>query len=156
MGGISRLHLAARARKSLAWILWGFGLGCALGLYLLLETTQGIPAFIANSIGPLLDRICGSVSGGERGPGGLLFAFLFVILFWGAGGGLVGFVAALLMAGKEEEGWGRKSERAMNFSVGYGRGNTNQGGTQGTAPRHEHQGDCRSGRYEPELRCQIP
>ncbi len=104
MGGISNLHLAARATKSLAWILWGFGLGCALGLYLLLETNQGIPGFIANTIGPLLDHICGAASQGERGPGGLFFAFLFVILFWGTAGGLAGFVAALLMAAVRGKG----------------------------------------------------
>lgn len=78
---------------------YGVAAGCVFSLYLLFNTSSGgIPRFISSWLGPLLDGICGGLSSGERGPGGILFALLVVIGFWGLVGGASGYAAGRLLS----------------------------------------------------------
>jgi hypothetical protein len=78
--------------------IYGFAAGCVFGLYLLFNTSGGgIPVFISCWLGPLLDGISAALSSGERGPGGILFALLFVVCFWGAIGAGIGYVVGRLL-----------------------------------------------------------
>ncbi len=83
-------------RKRLPMI-YGFVSGCGLGLCLLTQTSNaGIPKFISCWLGPLLEVVSRPFTTGERGPGGMLFAFLAIIFFWGSVGAGVGYTIARL------------------------------------------------------------
>ncbi len=71
--------------------------GLGFGLYFILGTKGRLPRSITDWLGPLVEGIYKSVASGERGPGGIIFAFLLVLAFCTAVGACLGFSVALLV-----------------------------------------------------------